>query len=235
MNGYNVSDDESRRLRGRMSLTIRMNNTEHAAPTSSAATPPTPSPSETPAARPASRLRPIASFVLAVAISVGVLWLTSRYRNEIQSLGNAGLIGLFGLSIIGNATLIIPAPVFVFACAAGTVFSFVAVGVVAGLGAALGEFTGYLAGYGGTAVIPPGWLYDRIRSFMQRHGVLTIFLLGAIPNPIFDVGGILAGIMRMPVWKFVAGAWAGKAVRLGFLAWVCLSGAPWLRQLLGLS
>lgn len=162
------------------------------------------------------------------------MWLTSRFHDEIQSLGNAGLIGLFVLSILGNATLIIPAPVFVFACAAGTVFSFVAVGIVAGLGAAIGEMTGYMAGYGGTAVLPRGRLYQCLQAFMQRRGMLTIFLLAAIPNPIFDVGGILAGVIRMPVWRFVVSAWAGKALRLGMLAFICLSGTPWLRQLFGL-
>lgn len=181
-----------------------------------------------------SRFRAIASFLLAVAISLGVMWLTSRFHNEIQSLGNAGLIGLFVLSILGNATLIIPAPVFVFACAAGTVFSFVAVGVVAGLGAAIGEMTGYMAGYGGTAVLPRGRVYERLQTFMQRRGMLTIFLLAAVPNPIFDVGGILAGVIRMPVWRFIVSAWAGKTLRLGALAFVCLSGTPWLRQLFGL-
>lgn len=200
-----------------------MDNIEHAVPVA-----------DSPTRAPSARLRPIASFLLAVAISVTVMWLTSRFHDEIQSLGNAGLIGLFVLSILGNATLIIPAPVFVFACAAGTVFSFVAVGIVAGLGAAIGEMTGYMAGYGGTAVLPRGRLYQRLQAFMQRHGMLTIFLLAAIPNPIFDVGGILAGVIRMPVWRFVVSAWAGKALRLGMLAFICLSGTPWLRQLFGL-
>ncbi len=211
-----------------------MDNIEHTAPAISAPThvPSTPH-AATGAA--ASRLRAVVSFIAAVTISVAVMWLTSYFHSEIQSLGNAGLIGLFVLSILGNATLIIPAPVFVFACAAGTVFSFVAVGVVAGLGAALGELTGYLAGYGGTGVVPRGRLYQSIQAFMQRRGMLTIFLLAAVPNPIFDIGGILAGVIRMPVWRFVASAWAGKAVRLGVLAFICLSGTPWLRQLFGLQ
>ncbi|MGQ9903357.1 MAG: YqaA family protein [Anaerolineae bacterium] len=186
-------------------------------------------------ARISSSLRAIASLLLAVAISTGVIWLTSHFREEIQSFGKAGLIGLFVLSILGNATLIIPAPAFMFACAAGTVFSPVGVGIVAGLGAALGELTGYLAGYGGTGIIPRGRLYQSMQAFIQRHGMLAIFLLTAIPNPIFDVGGILAGVTRMPVWQFVISAWAGKAIRLGILAFVCLSGTPWLRQLFGLQ
>jgi membrane protein YqaA with SNARE-associated domain len=215
-----------------------MDNIEH---TSRIAGPPAPDrsaarPAESPpAGNTASPLRAIASFLLAITISVAVMWLTSRFHNEIESLGNAGLIGLFALSVLGNATLIIPAPVFVFACAAGMVFSFPAVGLVAGLGAALGELTGYMAGYGGTAVVPRGRLYQNLQRFMQRRGMIAIFLLAAIPNPIFDVGGILAGVIRMPVWKFIVGAWAGKAMRLGMLAFICLSGAPWLRQIFGLE
>ena len=216
-----------------------MNNIEHAdtvrsTPVASAPTRAS-SDAHPPAGNTSSPLRAIASFLLAITISIAVMWLTSRFHGEIQSLGNAGLIGLFVLSILGNATLIIPAPVFVFACAAGTVFNFLAVGVVAGLGAALGELTGYLAGYGGTAAIPRGRLYQSIQAFMQRRGILTIFLLAALPNPIFDVGGILAGVMRIPVWQFIVSVWAGKAIRLGVLAFVCLSSMPWLRRLFGLE
>jgi membrane protein YqaA with SNARE-associated domain len=169
---------------------------------------------------------------LAVAISAAVLYLTTRYRQEIMSFGGAGLAGLFVVSALSNATVVVPAPGFVFACAAGTVFSFAAVGVVAGLGATVGELTGYMAGYGGNAILPKGRLYERLQEFMLRHGMLAIFLLAAIPNPIFDVGGMLAGVLRLPVWKFIVAAWAGKAVRLGALALACLLGIPWLQQLL---
>jgi membrane protein YqaA with SNARE-associated domain len=133
--------------------------------------------------------------------------------------------------MIGNATLIIPAPVFVVACAAGMVYGPLQVGVIAAAGAAIGELTGYIAGYGGEAIIPEGKLYHRLQAFMQRRGMLAIFLLGAIPNPIFDVGGLIAGAMKMPVWKFLLAAWLGKTIRLGFTAWACLAGIPWLQQI----
>ena len=178
-----------------------------------------------------SRLGRLLTLIFAVGLSLTIIWLTTRYQQEIQSWGEAGLLGLFVVSIIGNATLIIPAPVFIVACAAGLVYGPLPVGVVAAAGAAIGELTGYLAGYGGQAILPQGRFYHWLRGFMQRHGLLTIFLLGAIPNPIFDVGGLIAGAIRMPVWKFLLAAWAGKTIRLGLTAWACQSGWPLLEQL----
>ncbi len=176
-----------------------------------------------------SRVGRLLTLVLAIAISLAIIWLTQRYQEELKNLGDAGLIGLFVVSIVGNATLIIPAPVFVVACAAGLAFGPIQVGIVSGAGAALGEITGYMAGYGGEAVLPEGKLYQRLHAFMERHGMLAIFLLAAIPNPIFDVGGIIAGVLKMPVWKFLMAAMIGKAIRLGLTAVACQSGIPWLQ------
>jgi membrane protein YqaA with SNARE-associated domain len=180
-------------------------------------------------AKKSSRIGRILTLVLAVSISIAIIWMTNRYSAEIERLRELGYLGLFIISVIGNATLIIPAPVFVVACAMGQVLDPVPVGIVAGLGAAIGELTGYMAGYGGEAVIPEGDLYQRLRAFMQRRGMLTIFLLAAIPNPIFDVGGLIAGVMKMPVWKFLIAAWIGKSIRLGMTAWACMAGIPWLQ------
>lgn len=177
-----------------------------------------------------SRTVQILLLILAVGISLAIVWFTNHYQEELRNLGNYGYLGLFVISIIGNATLIIPAPVFVVACAAGVIYGPIGVGLVAGLGSALGELTGYMAGYGGEAIIPEGKLYHRLQAFMRRHGMLAIFLLGAIPNPIFDVGGLIAGAMKMPVWKFLLAAWVGKSIRLGVTAWACLAGIPWLQQ-----
>jgi membrane protein YqaA with SNARE-associated domain len=170
---------------------------------------------------------------LAVGFSLLVVYLTTRYHNELRGLGRAGYLGLFVISILGNATIIIPAPVFVLACAAGMVYGPIPVGLISGLGAALGELTGYYAGYGGSSVIPEGKWYQRLERFMSRHGMLTIFLLAAIPNPLFDVGGMIAGALKMPVLKFIIAAWVGKALRLGLMAFICLGGLPFLQRFIG--
>jgi membrane protein YqaA with SNARE-associated domain len=178
-----------------------------------------------------SRTQQILLLLLAVGISLAIVWLTNQYQAELRNLGNYGYLGLFVISIIGNATLILPAPVFVVACAAGLVYGPIGVGLVAGVGSAIGELTGYMAGAGGKALIPQGKRYLQLTHFMQRHGMLTIFLLGAIPNPIFDVGGIIAGVLQMKAWRFLLAAALGKSIRLGVTAWACQSGLPLLEQL----
>jgi membrane protein YqaA with SNARE-associated domain len=178
-----------------------------------------------------SRPVQILLLLLAIGISLAIVWVTYQYQHELRRLGNYGYLGLFLISIIGNATLIIPAPVFVMACAAGMVYGPIGVGLVAGLGSAIGELTGYMAGAGGKALIPKGRVYEQLHHFMQRHGMLTIFLLAAIPNPIFDVGGIIAGVLQMKAWKFLVAAALGKSIRLGMTAWACQGGLPLLQQL----
>jgi membrane protein YqaA with SNARE-associated domain len=180
-----------------------------------------------------ARWKGVLTVLLAIAFSMLVVYLTTRYHAELRNLGRAGYLGLFLISILGNATIIVPAPVFVVACAAGMVYGPLVVGLISGLGSALGELTGYYAGYGGSSVIPEGKLYEKLAQFMREHGMLAIFILAAIPNPLFDVGGMIAGILKMPVLRFIAAAWVGKAVRLGVMAYICLGGLPFLQQFIG--
>jgi membrane protein YqaA with SNARE-associated domain len=117
---------------------------------------------------------------------------------------------------------VLPAPSFAFVFAAGSTLDPVGVAIVAGFGAAIGELTGYFAGYSGQGVLEAKPLYHRIESWMNKSGVLVIFLLGAIPNPVFDAGGFIAGILRMPVWQFIIAAWFGKSLRFSVLAYLGL-------------
>jgi membrane protein YqaA with SNARE-associated domain len=81
------------------------------------------------------------------------------------------------------------------------------------VGQALGELTGYMAGYSGQTWVDENPTYNRLTRWMQRYGALTIFVLAVIPNPVFDVGGIIAGALRLPPWKFLLSCVAGKVVK----------------------
>lgn len=198
-------------------------------PASLAAHPPT---AQTdPTNKSVQRAKAIAALLLAIAISAAVLALSTRFRDALLAFGQLGLIGLFVLSVIGNATVFIPAPAFVVACAAGPIYGPLATGLVAGIGSAVGEMTGYLAGYGGTAVLPQGQVYQRLHALMSRYGPAVIFVLAALPNPAFDVGGLIAGALKMHPVVFLLATAAGKAVRLMLVAWACNSGVPWLTQI----
>ena len=167
--------------------------------------------------------------LLAVGVTIPIVLL----RDDIARFSQYGYPGLFVLTFLGSAALFLGAPVFAMAMAAGAALNPVLVGIIAGLGSALGELTGYLAGFGGNSLLRRQPFYETMEGWMHRRGVLVIFLLGLIPNPIFDVGGVIAGASRLPMWQFVIAGWVGKSLRLMLLAFAghyLLGGElhPWL-------
>ncbi len=171
-----------------------------------------------PFARLAPRTRQLIGRILAVLMAIGITLGIILLRGHIRQFAIYGYPGVFLVSLLGNATLIIPAPSFAIVFAVGGALNPLIVGIVAGLGAALGELTGYLAGIGGRTVIEDRALYRRFESWLRKGGILVVFLLALIPNPAFDVGGMLAGALKMRVWYFLLAAWAGKSIRFGLLA-----------------
>jgi membrane protein YqaA with SNARE-associated domain len=162
--------------------------------------------------------------VLALLFVVGITVGIALERDEIEHLPVYGYPAVFIVSLLGNASVIVPAPSFAIAFVAGSALNPIGVGLVAGLGAALGELTGYLAGLSGKGIVENRWGYSWIQRSMKKSGALIIFILGAVPNFLFDVGGIIAGTVRMPIWQFLLAAWLGKSIRLGIVA---LTGSMW--------
>ena len=154
-------------------------------------------------------IRPVLAIVFSVLITGAIM----HYRDQLLDLSTSGYVGIFLISMIGNATVLFPVPSLVAVFAGGTVFHPMIVGLVSGVAEPIGELSGYLAGYGGSAAIEDKALYAKMERWMLRHGYLTIFILSAIPNPVFDLAGIAAGALHFPVWKFLLACWAGKTVK----------------------
>ena len=53
---------------------------------------------------------------------------------------------------------------------------------------------------------------------MKKNGSLTVFILAAIPNPFFDLAGVAAGSLKMPVVRFFIFCWMGEIVKMGIFA-----------------
>jgi uncharacterized membrane protein YdjX (TVP38/TMEM64 family) len=175
----------------------------------------------------------VGTFALVVAAFGLMLWLTSdpERRAALENLVRSpiGLLVLFGLAALSSATLILPAPGLALTAIAGTAGDPIVVGVVAGLGQAVGELTGYLAGWSGRTLLPDNQATRRLSGWLERRGTLVIFVLALVPNPLFDVAGILAGALRMPVWRYLGAAAAGKVIKNVIVA----SGASTFGALLG--
>lgn len=162
--------------------------------------------------------------VLAIAslITIILCVLSFRYHHQIESLGNYGLFGLFALSVLNNATFMIPVPfASVIGCSVSLKYGAIMIGIVMGLGGAIGEITGYMAGYGGSGIIPNNLTARRIENWVRRWGTLAIVLLALVPNPFFDIGGVVAGMLRMGWLKFIGAAWLGKGLRMLIMGLAC--------------
>lgn len=55
---------------------------------------------------------------------------------------------------------------------------------------------------------------------MRKYGDITILVLAFIPNPLFDMAGLIAGVLKMPVWKFLAYCIVGKILKMMVFAYV---------------
>ena len=174
-----------------------------------------------------SRLRPILAVVIAVGISISVYLIGDR----VEDFGRYGYPGIFLLNLLSSATIVIPAPGLAVVSVMGSVLNPFLVGLCAGAGDALGELTGYLAGYGGSAVAEDSERYERVVVWTQRYGLWVIFVLSVIPNPLFDLAGIAAGALRIPVYRFLIVCWIGKTIKTILFAW----GGSTVINLLGMS
>jgi membrane protein YqaA with SNARE-associated domain len=134
-------------------------------------------------------------------------------------LENMGYLGVFLLGMLANATIFLPAPSWAVTIAAGATLNPLLVAMAAGAGEALGELTGYLAGSSGSIVLEDRENYQKSARLMKRWGVWFIMFLAFIPNPAFDIVGILAGALRMPIPKFLWGTFLGKFLRAVLLAY----------------
>ena len=160
--------------------------------------------------------------IIRVVVMLAVIALTIVlliYRDQIQVLQAYGYPGIFLFSILANATVLVPIPGVIFTSAMGAVFNPFWVAIAAGAGAALGELSGYLAGFSGQAVVENAKRYDQVVHWMEKYGDITILVLAFIPNPLFDLAGMTAGILKMPVWKFLIYCVIGKILKMMMFAY----------------
>jgi membrane protein DedA with SNARE-associated domain len=162
------------------------------------------------------------------------------YDDEIGSrLEGASYFSIFITNLASTATFLIPVPGLTAAAQALIIdqgadarFPWL-VGVAGGLGMAVGEITAYYAGYLGSEFMRgrdlPGprrfhGIIQRVVSWidwlMDHWGMATLFVLSAVPNPVFEIAGITAGSVRMKFRRFFVAVTAGKIVRGILLAYL---------------
>lgn len=148
--------------------------------------------------------------ILAIVLVLSFSALLFYKREWIVGLGSYGYAGAFIISALSSASIVVPLPGWIFIATLGAILDPLWVGIASGLGGTLGEMTGYVLGYGSRLAVERNNLYLKMVGWMRRWGGLTIFVLSLIPNPIFDIAGATAGLLRYPLWKFTIFGAAGR-------------------------
>ena len=150
------------------------------------------------------------------------------YWEEIKYLRNYGYPFVFLVSFLAGCSLPNPLPYIVVVFTVSSVLNPTLVGVTSGLGAGIGGTLVYLVGRGGrkfflkigslspntsgTSVSASRWT-SRIVDWAQRRGVIVVFIISAVFNPIFAPVAIALGVLRFRLWKFFLMCWAGNTVK----------------------
>ena len=166
--------------------------------------------------------------LLVSSLLLYLLWIN---KNELRDLESLGFIGIFIINFISNATVIVPAPGTASVFFGGAIWNPLLVGIVSGIGAAMGELFAYFLGYGGRGILhlveKGGRWVKTLEGFFHRAGFVTTLVYSIIPLPFFDVLGIIAGAVNYPVWKFFLAVLTGRIIRNVVIA---LTGAKFLNQ-----
>ena len=173
---------------------------------------------------------------LAAALAPGIILLI--FPDLTDPVAGFSYGGVFLTNLASTATFFFPVPGLT--AAAQTLIATEGeasdlpwlVGVAGGAGMAIGEITAYYGGYLGAELVrgrefggPPRLrrVIERaiggVNWLMKRWGMATLFVLSAVPNPLFEVAGLTAGSVRMPFRRFLISVTAGKILRGILLAY----------------
>ncbi|HKI55171.1 MAG TPA: VTT domain-containing protein [Anaerolineales bacterium] len=166
--------------------------------------------------------------MVALLAVIGITLYIYNIRDHVEEFERFGYAGVFLIALMANATVLLPAPGVAIIYAMGAVFNPLGVGLAAGTGGALGELSGYFAGFSGQAIIERTDIYNRFQPWVEKYGGWAILVLSAIPNPFFDIAGIAAGIAKMPLRTFLLFTWIGQLIKMSAFAFAGYYSLTWL-------
>jgi len=170
----------------------------------------------------------VVALIAVIAITVYII----SIRERVDEFKEYGYFGIFFVALLANATVFIPAPGIAIIYAMGAVFNPIYVGLAAGTGGAIGELSGFLAGFSGQAVMERIHIYERTKPWVEKYGGWAILVLSAIPNPFFDIAGFAAGIAKMRMRTFLFSVWIGQLIKMTLFAYAGKYSVDWISTLI---
>lgn len=132
-------------------------------------------------------------------------------------------IALFIAGFVASITLILPVPMLGMVFMAAAFLNPVGVALAAAAGISAGLWPTYFAGTAGAGVIEKversrngavRMITSKVLGWFRTRPLFASFLMAAIPNPLFDLAGVMAGAAGVPFRRFLIGSFAGKTVQM---------------------
>lgn len=156
------------------------------------------------------------SHIIMLVLSIAIIFVAFYFQQNLSHFKAWGIFGIFMINFIGSATLFLPAPAIATVVAGGALYPIFWVAFFSALGAAGGDMIGYLLGKSSTSVLidaqKQAW-YPKLHALFSKYGGIVILVFAFIPNPLFDVIGIIAGVSSYSPWRFFILLFAGRFFR----------------------
>ena len=173
---------------------------------------------------------------LPVLASIGLMALAAsvllHFREPLAAIGRWGYLGAFLAELGNSAVILVPTPAPAYTFAMGVALNPLVLGLVGGIGAALGELAGYFLGLRGRGIVEGGRLYESFRALTARWTGAALFAFAVLPVP-FDLAGVWAGSVRYSPYRFFVYVMAGKIIKVTTVASAGYYGVTWLIGPLG--
>jgi len=136
--------------------------------------------------------------------------------------GQYGYLGIFCVSLLGSASIVIPIPytIIIFTIGSLRVLDPILIAISGASGSAIGEFIGYLLGYYGRGILGEEGRkkMNYVLKLFSRYGAISIFLFALTPLP-DDLLFIPLGMMRYNPLKVFLPSFIGKLLMCSILAY----------------
>ena len=183
----------------------------------------------------------LAFLALTIGLSFGSRLLLTRIHIPVFNVAWITYLIVFGLFLVVSLVPFGPAAIAISVLfTASTIWNPFMVGIAAAIGVSVGGLGGYFAGLLGRNVLLKEnfmcslnamFCNKNIGNWVKDKGPLMISILALQPFLPFEVAGLVAGSLKMPIGKFFLATLAGSSIKyisLAFMAGILLS-IPFVR------
>lgn len=159
-------------------------------------------------------LRPLLFGALIGGLNVAAYFLLPE--ELIVGLGSYGYLGAFLSAALANATVLVPVPYYPLLLRLAATLNPWGLAVLAAAGSVIGELVSFYVGRSGRGAVEQTRFYRWVHRQLSHpwRAPLALFALSAPPSPFFDVAGLIAGAVGIPVWTFAVATFLGRVVRM---------------------